>query len=110
MSVTTTLGFVGTQLELALRKDQGKVHGSSIYPPKPASGVKKSVELEAFLDSCRDDWLREKTNEGFLQLKGDYEIGDKVFKDKWPKHHKQTWGTNNFYKKCARKPLISIEG
>ena len=64
---------------------------------KPASSVKKSVELESFLDSCRDEWLRNKADEAFRELKADYEFGDKVSKDRWPRYYKQTWGINNLY-------------
>lgn len=64
---------------------------------KPASSVKKSHELEAFLDSCRNDWLGDKADEVFLELKGDYGVGEKVSKDRWPRYYKQTWGINNLY-------------
>jgi hypothetical protein len=65
--------------------------------PKPASSVKKSEELQAFLDSCRDEWLRDRVDQAFLEIKADYEFGDKVAKDKWPRYYKQTWGINNLF-------------
>ncbi len=55
------------------------------FRSKAASSVKKSMELEAFLDSCRNDWLREKVENTFSDLMADYVIGDKVSKDKWPR-------------------------
>lgn len=64
---------------------------------KPASGVKKSVELEEFLDSCQNDWLRKKADETFADLKADYEYGEKVTKDKWPRYYLRKWGVTNLY-------------
>jgi hypothetical protein len=64
---------------------------------KRASNLSKSVELEAFLDSCRNDWLKEKAEEAFTEIKAHYEIGDKVQKDRWPRYYVLTWGINNLY-------------
>jgi len=64
---------------------------------RSASSVKKSVELERFLDSCRNEWLKDKAGKAFFELKADYGVGDKVSKDRWPRYYKQTWGLNNLY-------------
>jgi len=62
-----------------------------------ASSVKKSIELEAFLDSCTNEWLRNKAEGAFSEIKGHYEVGDKVSKDRWPRYYKKTWGIDNLY-------------
>ena len=59
---------------------------------KPASSVRKSKELEMFLDSCRDEWLRAKAEDAFTELKHNYEGGDKVSKDRWPRYYRVRWG------------------
>ena len=64
---------------------------------KPASSVKNSVELEEFLDSCKNEWLRNKAEAAFSEIKGHYEVGDKVSKDKWPRYYVTTWGIDNLY-------------
>jgi hypothetical protein len=64
---------------------------------KPASSVKKSVELERFLDSCQNEWLRNKAEEAFSELKSNYEGGKKVTKDKWPRYYAVKWRVNNLY-------------
>jgi hypothetical protein len=42
------------------------------------------MELETFLDSCKNEWLRKKVETAFSEIKGHYEVGDKVSKDRWP--------------------------
>jgi hypothetical protein len=64
---------------------------------KQASRVDKSLELEAFLDSCGNEWLRDKAEEAFSQIKAHYEIGEKVQKDRWPRYYILTWGINNLF-------------
>jgi len=64
---------------------------------KPASSVKKSMELETFLDSCKNEWLRKKAETAFSEIKGHYEVGDKVSKDRWPRYYVKTWGIDNLY-------------
>ncbi len=64
---------------------------------KTASSVRKSSELEAFLDSCKNEWLREKAENAFSDLKADYENGDKVSKDRWPRDYSVNWGIDNLY-------------
>ena len=64
---------------------------------KSASTVRKSVELGKFLDSCRNEWLRKKAETAFSELKADYEMGEKVTKDKWPRYYKVKWGVTNLY-------------
>jgi hypothetical protein len=59
--------------------------------------VTKSVELEEFLDSCHNEWLRNKAEEAFTELKADYEGGHKVTKDKWPRYYVVKWRVNNLY-------------
>ena len=50
-----------------------------------------------FLDSCRDEWLRAKAEDAFTELKHNYEGGDKVSKDRWPRYYRVRWGVNNLY-------------
>lgn len=64
---------------------------------RAASSVKKSMELAAFLDSCKNDWLRKKVENAFSDLMADYVSGDKVSKDKWPRYYSTTWGIDNLY-------------
>ena len=64
---------------------------------RPASSVRSSRELEAFLDSCHNEWLTGRAERAFLEIKADYQIGDKITKDRWPGYYKQTWGINNLY-------------
>ena len=47
---------------------------------RPASSVKKTDELEAFLDSCRDEELTVKANNAFDELEHNYELGRRVRK------------------------------
>jgi len=63
----------------------------------PASSVTKSAELEEFLDSCHNEWLRNKAEDAFTELKADYECGHKVTKDKWPNYYVVKWNVNNLY-------------
>jgi hypothetical protein len=61
------------------------------------------VELRDFMDACRDDRLREMAEEAFTELKGHYEVGDKVGKDLWPRYYRKKWGIDNLYvKKLGR--------
>lgn len=55
------------------------------------------MQLQAFVDSCKDEWLTTKLEAAFSELEANYESGDKVTKDKWPKYYKKTWGVNNLY-------------
>jgi hypothetical protein len=65
---------------------------------KPASSVKKTKELEAFLDSCHDQDIIARANNAFDELAHNYLWGDhKVEKDRWPPYYKQKWGINNLY-------------
>ena len=64
---------------------------------KPSSCVKQSKELGEFLSSCKDDRLKERDEEAFTEFHGNYEAGDKVPKNLWPKYYRKTWGIDNLY-------------
>jgi hypothetical protein len=64
---------------------------------RSASSVKISTELEKFLDSCKNEWLRKKAEAAFSEIKGHYDVGDKVSKDRWPRYYVTTWGIDNLY-------------
>ena len=57
----------------------------------------RTVELEEFLDSCHNNWLRNKAEEAFTELKANFEGRHKVTKDKWPRYYVTTWGIDNLY-------------
>jgi predicted GH43/DUF377 family glycosyl hydrolase len=63
----------------------------------PAANVKKTHELELFLDSCHDDELLNRANNAFNELEHNYERGHKAEKDRWPQYYKENWGINNLY-------------
>jgi len=63
----------------------------------PSSSVRKSIELEAFLNGCGNEWLRRKAEEKFSDLKSDYELGNKIVKSKWPRYYFRKWGIRNLY-------------
>ncbi len=64
---------------------------------KPASAVKQSKELKEFLASCRDEKLKDKVEEAFTDLRGNYQAGNKVPQYLWPKYYEKRWGVNNLY-------------
>lgn len=64
---------------------------------KAASSVKMTWELEKFLDSCKNEWLRKKADAAFSEIQGHYEVGDKVSKDRWPRYYVTTWRIDNLY-------------
>jgi hypothetical protein len=64
---------------------------------KRAYAVDMSEELERFLNSCRDQWLRGKIQAALSELKADYLIGTKVKKDQWPSSYIRKWGIRNLY-------------
>ena len=64
---------------------------------RPASSVTLSQELRSFLNPCQDHRLKNKADEAFTELKGNYEAGVKVTKDLWPKYYRKRWGINNLY-------------
>lgn len=63
----------------------------------PAASVKKTSDLESFLDLVRDEELLNRANNAFDELEHNYERGHKVEKDRWPAYYKEKWGINNLY-------------
>jgi hypothetical protein len=49
--------------------------------PKRASSVRASEAMQQFLETCSNEWLRNKVQEAFSQMKADFALGEKVTKD-----------------------------